>query len=253
MERRTPASKSNKRNLEKIKNDNKSNSKNSKTNERSNSSTKKRKKKKVTIPQRMVENESLEIVASPIGPIRTHPMTVLNKNILLDRLKKEIGINLGFTLSADGRGRSTSTSTSTNKSKSIQSIAKRRIVVGTNSCTRALKGLILQQQRQQHQQEEQNKSLHEKEPILCILARDVRPPTMLAHIPYLCHILGIDILLLPGMASSELGMTLGGNLVSVVFFRRSGNGEDENYGHNQDHDQKIDSFVEFARSMLPTR
>ena len=45
----------------------------------------KKKKNAVILPQHMIENESLELVASPIGPIRTNPVSASDAQIILDR------------------------------------------------------------------------------------------------------------------------------------------------------------------------
>ena len=266
------------------------------TNARQKKETPKKRKKSSLIPQQMIQNESLELVASPIiGPIRTRPLSILDKEIILDRFKKEIVDKFGFTLSpaavnghvSSKRRRiikSTSSSSSTSsltltvhdprhdprhdaegKKLIMARIAKSRIVVGTNSCTRAMETLISSQSQQlKHDDSNSNNNkdnspspvtvtvttVVSNRPLLCILARDIRPPSIMAHIPYLCHLMKVPILLLPGKASHELGSILGGKKVSVMLFTESSSSDGD------DADERchklMDSFITFAKGKLPS-
>lgn len=171
------------------------------------------------------------------------------------------------------------------KKQRLALFAKSRLVIGTNSCTRAFEQLYssLQKKSEKVQVDDEEgpvgskqiesfdnatfkessssssnatdgkTSIVSKKISLCILARDVRPPTILAHIPYLCQQLGVPILLLPGKASHDLGSILGGRKVSVLLFRERPDETMAGTGANTDkrHHDKIDSYIEFAKSKLP--
>ena len=127
--------------------------------------------------------------------------------------------------------------------KAAKAVVKKRLVAGTNQCTRILEAAV---------------SNSGPVPSLILLARDVRPPTILAHLPFLCRQLGVPILLLPGKASSDLGRVLGTKTVSVLLFcpmpTESLNHEPLEHTltpHVHKCHQHIDSYVHFARSKLP--
>lgn len=219
--------------------------------------SKKKKKKNVVIPQNVMDNESLELVASPIGPIRTKPVTTTDAQIILDRLAKEIVQKFGFTLSPVGKSDNSKKRKRVSnapvpvdpleeKKMKMTNIAKSRIVVGTNSCTRVFEKLYARPTRGRDASESSESSSTGK-PSLCLMARDVRPPAILSHIPYFCHQMNVPIILIPGNATHDLGCVLGGNKVSVLLFReRPSTSTGENGVDCQYHDM-IDSYIAFAK------
>jgi len=235
----------------------------------------KKKKNAVILPQHMIENESLELVASPIGPIRTNPVSASDAQIILDRMSREIVDKFGFTLSPVGNAgtsrkrkiistRTVPIDDAEEKKQRLARIAKSRIIIGTNSCTRAFEKLYSQQKQKQNQDRDKDQSTlsyekpgssevvsHSSKPSLCILARNVRPPSILAHIPYLCHQMNVPIILLPGKASNDLGSILGGRKVAVLLFRERPPIPDGECAADKKHHDKIDSYVEFAKLKLP--
>lgn len=229
-------------------------------------STKKPSPKKQRQPRSFADNESLACVASPIGPIRTPVVSTLVKEILLDRLEKEIVSKFSFSLSREKKqqgpkylvgGKLVSREERESKRRRVEPLTndtkkkeeklrspesekkvtvKKRLLVGTNQCTRALEAAVL------------GKGMA---PSLLVLARDVYPPTILAHIPFLAKQVGTPILLFPGRASMELGSTLGTKKVAIVLFLPSGDVTDATEEIQQCH-KDIDSFVEFAKSKVPS-
>jgi ribosomal protein L7Ae-like RNA K-turn-binding protein len=107
----------------------------------------------------------------------------------------------------------------------VRALVKSRIKIGTNECTRSLE------------------STETTRPELIILSRDVHPPTILAHIPYLAK--NVGILLLPGRASFELGKVLGTKKVAIMVFLKRPEDASE-----QEHD-RIDSLVAFLKQKIP--
>ena len=102
-------------------------------------------------------------------------------------------------------------------------------------------------------------------PSLVLLSRDVRPPTIMAHIPILCRQMGIPAVVLPGRASVELGKAVGGRSVAVaVFLPRStddeeeekktatSNGDGPSASQMQECHRRIDSYIKFALSKIPS-
>ena len=251
-------------------------------------------------PTGLLDCESIDCIASPCGrtshPIRTPVLSVDDKDILIDRLTKEVVGKFGFTLSrkvertqaADG-GAVTFTMGSggiqmakgmecddacksegdkdNNKGKNKKKkkrpkpspvereptlsdlVVKRRLIVGVNQCTRALEAAA------------RNETC---KPSLVLLSRDVRPPTILAHIPILCRQMDIPAVVLPGRASVELGKAVGGRSVAVaVLLPRSTDDEKEKKTAASDGDgpsasqiqechRRIDSYVKFALSKIPS-
>jgi len=228
------------------------------------------------IPTRLIDNESIDCVASPIGgsPIRTPVASTDDKDILIERLQKEVVDKFEFTLSKrrqrdtsimlggktdivsevnDGKGRKRKrrkvsrppAAAEASTEMTFADIVKRRLIAGTNQCTRAL---------------EASASSTGPRPSLVLLSRDVRPPTILAHIPVLCKRMGIPALVLPGRASSELGKALGGKSVAVAVFLPSTAAADAVTDGQQQLSEddvrechrRIDSYVKFAHSKVPT-
>ena len=228
----------------------------------------KTKRKNIVIPQNMVDNDSLELVASPIGPIRNYAVTPLDKDIIIERMHKEIVDKFYFTLSPP------STSSRTSKRKRVelppgdadvmekklkmQTFAKSSIIVGTNSCTRAFEKLAGVMEQKSASTEEDNTTCTTSSALLpmkrqislCVLARDIRPASTLSHIPYLCKLHNIPIVLLPGKASHELGKTLGGKKVSVLLFTCGSS--DNLQGTEKKWQQQIQSYIDFIEAKIPT-
>jgi ribosomal protein L7Ae-like RNA K-turn-binding protein len=110
------------------------------------------------------------------------------------------------------------------KEDPVKALVKSRIKLGTNECTRALESTGTKAE-------------------LIILCRDLHPPTILAHIPYLAK--NTSIFLLPGRASFELGKVLGTKKVAIMVFLQRPEDASE-----QEHD-RIDSLVAFLKQKIP--
>ena len=189
--------------------------------------TPKKKSGKITLPGHMSENKSLDIVASPLGPIQTIPISKIDKDVLLERLRVEIVKKFGYSMSRNTIARHEKSTENTKSSlgqkrkrsvipvdvanpgkndmNDMVPLVRKRLIVGINQCTRALEAASLP-------------SSTSKKPVLVMIARDLRPPTVVAHIPLLCQQLDVPILLLPGLASVELGKVLLGKSASVLVF-----------------------------------
>lgn len=217
--------------------------------------SKAKKRKNIVIPQNMIDNDSLELVASPIGPIRTYAVTHLDKDIILERLKKEIVDKFHFTLSP-------STSSRPSKRKRVelppqgdteimekklkmQRFMKDRMIIGTNSCSRAFENSVRTKEKREKSTESSSKIS------LCVLSRDVRPASILSHIPYLCQLHNVPILMLPGKASHDLGRTLGGKKVSVLLFMCGTTGSNDLKGVEKKWQQQINSYIDFIKAKIP--
>jgi ribosomal protein L7Ae-like RNA K-turn-binding protein len=75
------------------------------------------------------------------------------------------------------------------------------------------------------------------------MARDIYPPTMLAHVPVLARQLNIPLLMLPGKASVEIGKALGIRRTSILVFLPSSQTDSSSVA--------VNSFVEFVVSQIP--
>ena len=203
-------------------------------------------------PVTPLDHESLACVASPVGPISTTPVSSLDKEIIVSRFQKEIcaapfelhlSVPRGNKITTASGGRKTTTARS--QRKPLKSLARRvlesRLSIGTNQCTRALQ----QKNRQKVD--------------LVVLCRDVHPPSILAHIPYLTTVVNksCSLVLLPGRASLDLGHAMGIKKCAILAFSKR-NLEDEavREGLVDDSDQvdkyhaRIDSFIEFVKDKL---
>jgi len=88
-------------------------------------------------------------------------------------------------------------------------------------------------------------------PSLVLLTRDVRPPIILAHVPILCRLLQIPLLLLPGKASSDMGKLLGVKTASIPIFLDGGALPLGNDSKAQEKCvRQIDSYIEFAKEKV---
>jgi ribosomal protein L7Ae-like RNA K-turn-binding protein len=136
-------------------------------------------------------------------------------------------------------------------------VVRKRFVVGVNQCTRALEAAA------------KTSSGGDCKPSLVLLSRDVRPPTVLAHIPVLCRQMGVPAAVLPGRASAELGRAVGGRSAAVALFLpraaavvetdETANGDGDDGGDEasgpssrqvQECHRRIDSYVKFALSKI---
>ncbi len=177
--------------------------------------------------------ETLASVAAPFEtPIRTPLVSQLTKEIFMDRFQQAIVSRFQFSLSSHLRGDDPS---SLQDVKSRRTVLKQRILVGTNACTRALESAVYS-----------SKGLS---PLLLVVAADLNPPTILAHIPVLAKQTRVPILLLPGRASQELGKILWTKKVAIMCFQphvpiyKGTSVEQEVHG-------AVDSFVDFVLQKL---
>jgi len=191
----------------------------------------------VKVPQGTIDSESLELVASIMGPIRTSPVSNLDRDIIIDRLRIELVDKYYFNYYSLQSERTALKNSNENKSRELCKYLK----VGVNECTRALEASC-------QLSEDGGKTFV---PILVILARDLRPPTILAHFPYLCKRLDIPIILLPGKASSDLGKVFRRKSASVIVFfgykRRCIDSDDVEIS------RRVSSYVDFATSKIPIK
>ncbi len=227
----------------------------------------------------MIDNESLERVASPLGEVHTIAISPLDKQVILDRLKKEIVEPFGFSMSTasssssnpkrrqlEGESQLKSKVTKGDDGYQLAHIAQSRLVIGTNSCTRVMNKLfasnvkIKKGDRKNGNDGKSASTQTPKKPSLCVLCRDIRPPTILAHVPYLCQQLNIPIILLPGRASFDLGQALGAKTASVVLFLDrdqkeavSGSDSDSSSKAEIKRHNQIDSYIEFVKEKLPQK
>lgn len=197
-----------------------------------------------------MDNESLACVASPNGPIRTPVVDNVTKEIVLDRLEKEIIKRFSLTLSVPRAKRpmvvkgGKMVPAERKRGKPSRDPSKAlimsRIKIGTNECTRALEAAV---------------GGAAAAPLLILLGRDVYPPNILAHIPYLAKQVGTPVMLLPGRASHEMGKTMGVKKVAILLFLPGPNtaSDKTSQGDSQEARQhsKIDSFVDFIKSKIP--
>jgi hypothetical protein len=227
--------------------------------------------KKRKLPTNFRNAMSLEIV---VGPQRTLVHTPVAsdviKEIFLDRLVKELvtpflqkteksaaGTTLKHVM-INGKLVAQKVSATAhpkpNAENPIQDAAelkrkriKDRIVMGTNQCSRLLENLLDTKHKDDFDPSGDSSKPIIRRPSLIVLAKDIYPPTMLAHVPVLAKELGIPVLLLPGKASVELGCALQVRRTSVLIFL-SGNEEEDSDSAGED---PIDSFVAFIQSQMP--
>ena len=200
-------------------------------------------------PRSLMDNESLACVASPGGPIRTPVVDNITKEIILDRLEREICKRFHFCLSVprarrpkvmrDGKMVPVERKRQkTDESDTSESLLKSRMKIGTNECTRALEAAV---------------AGVGSAPSLILLAKGVHPPNILAHIPYLAKKVGTPIMMLPGRASWEMGKKLGAKKVAILLFlpRPKTNTEAVDAKTRSTEHARIDSFVDFIKSKIP--
>jgi len=167
------------------------------------------------MPRSVHESRSLACVATALGPCTTAVVEPRDKEIILERLRKEIARKFCANLSL--------------KKRFPFQRLKHRMVIGVNVCSRALeKG--------------------GKRGEVLIVARDVRPPTVMGHIPSLARRHSIPLLLLPGRSSVELAEIFGIRKLSVILFLRSDGDSPLSVGE----DRAIDSFINFIKTKAPS-
>jgi ribosomal protein L7Ae-like RNA K-turn-binding protein len=225
------------------------------------------KKKRKNPPKTFLENESLiSVVGLPSGmkpgeAVTTPAVTELEKEIFLERFTKEIVQPFSFLLHTprkDSAGfivvggklkkrrhqdknepaaakriepkNETNSSSLSPDEISKRQFVRKRLVIGTNQCSRIL------QQAQTGSREV---------PSLMVMARDIYPPTMLAHAPVLARALNIPLLMLPGKASFELGKALGTKKTSIMLFLPSSEADGSH--------SVMNSFIDFVVKKVPNR
>jgi hypothetical protein len=239
---------------------------------------------------RFTENDSLSLVSSVYGMIHTKYPSSVDRDVVLNRFQKEIveRFQLGSyrlhrrlrTKKQTFRGPQATTFVGNDISgvdcsghtqgappwnsrfPELSSIALSRISLGTNQCT-----CILERAMMQLKSESSSFSPHcsWRRPQLIILARDVRPPHILAHIPVLAQQLSIPLLLLSGNTSKDMGSALGIKLCAIIMFlprleEDSMQQQQQQLGGDHPLDMAtitryhndIDSFIEYAKSKIPT-
>lgn len=212
-----------------------------------NDTNKKRKRKNIKVPSEFIQNESLEIVISPSGPIKSTTVTEEDKEILLQRLKIEL-LNKYLNSSKESNN-SVHNDIDVKNNANIFKLFRKCLIVGTNECTRALEMSCTSTNSAKGLRDTNREKMI---PLLVMLATDIRPPTILAHIPCLCMQLGIPILLLPGKASSEVGKIFNIKQSSILLFMSY----DKQYYEGLSTDERnllnrINSYVRFAISKMP--
>eukprot|EP00578_Thalassiosira_sp_NH16_P013783 CAMPEP_0181120296 /NCGR_PEP_ID=MMETSP1071-20121207/24079_1 /TAXON_ID=35127 /ORGANISM="Thalassiosira sp., Strain NH16" /LENGTH=197 /DNA_ID=CAMNT_0023204939 /DNA_START=75 /DNA_END=665 /DNA_ORIENTATION=+ len=180
----------------------------------------------------MPENEDIRCVASPYASSSTEGITtpVLSagmKHLILERLEKEIVCKLSSgsicyrRRRVPGKGQSgkkrrresQSIAEAAKAMETAESVVRSRFIVGINQCTRMLESVF----KHRNEGQQQNAGL----PLLILLARDVRPASIIAHISIYARLLNIPILILPGKASVELGKAVGIRSVAAAAFLSS--------------------------------
>ena len=209
--------------------------------------------RKRKLPTSFLESQTLSLVSdfpttkeedsySSRRIVNTNVVSESTKAIFLDRFSKEVvqpfrpspskGVGGLFVMMENGT--LTRQPQCTRKEKSDDSednIWRERLVMGTNQCLRNLENDIKNQPGP-------------PQASLMVLARDIYPPTMLAHAPVMAKRLGIPVLLLPGKASNEIGQAVGVKKTSILLFLSS--------KANDQGNSKINSFVDFVISdMIP--
>jgi ribosomal protein L7Ae-like RNA K-turn-binding protein len=205
--------------------------------------SKKTKSKKRSLPTNFLDCRSL--VQVPSFPsleeaseiISSEVISDVGKQIFLERLVKEVVRPFRPTRSTghsfvviDGKLQKKKTPAQ-KSSESIEvatkSIWSLRVKIGVNQCLKML---------------EVNLKTDDV-PALVVVAKDMYPPTVLAHVPVIARERKIPLLMLPGKASSELGNALGLRKTSIMLFMKSDGTNAENKAMN--------SFLEFMVSEIP--
>jgi len=225
-----------------------------------------------------------DIVATPV-------LSAEMKNLLLDRLNKEILSKLSGSLCRRGSvsskklsgkkrrrkgkdedpklgsGSGIAAKASIEKVKGekldapvspAESVVRSRFFVGINQCTRILENTV------QHQTEGQQQHAGSKatpKPSLILLARDVRPATILAHVSLYARLLNVPTLVLPGKASVEMGKAAGVRSAAVAVFLSpsrckegraaiASEGDAQNGWEWKEAQDDVDSFINYVVSKI---
>ena len=215
-----------------------------------NASMKRKRKNSIKAPASFQQNESLEIVASMYGPIRITPTTAIDKDILLQRLKIELLDRFIFkrnSVKKTKNGENLDTSkekgdkVEKNKEFDRSECLNKYLVVGVNQCTRVLEQAFSRDGAKRE----------EMKPSLVMLSRDLRPPTILAHIPSFCKQLDVPMILLPGRASSEIGNVFGIKSASVVIFMTQENQSRKDLEKSEiELCKSVNSYIDFAKRKI---
>ena len=229
-----------------------------------------KRKRKFRPPKSVLDCESAAVVVdfpdnnkNKRQLVTTTPASVVDKEIVLERFQKEIVRPFSFVLhnlltalssrtkqekedaqlkkqqQSNKRRRTTTLLPKEDQEK--REFLRTRMIMGINQCSKLLEEAFLSAEQQEQKKE--------SAPTLIILARDVFPPTMVAHIPVLASRLDIPLLLLPGKASVELGQALGTKKTSILVFLPSSQQDAEDLDPRH---QAIDSFVKFVAAKVPT-
>jgi hypothetical protein len=182
--------------------------------------------------------------------IRT-PMASPNVGeLFLERFQIEIVNRFRYTLSSQIR--LLHENDSIEAIKKYRSVLKKRVLVGINACTRHFEWCLKVMETDCNNMKS---SPLEERPLLLVLATDVMPPTIMAHLPVLANRFSppIQIFLLPGKSSSiDLGKILGTKKVAALLFTSQRNiFVDDELKMNDDRVHRaVDSFVEFMLQKL---
>lgn len=188
--------------------------------------------------KRLVHKNCITRVASAFGVIDNKIITALEKDIVLNRLEKEITSRFHFGLRRSSHHEKYQEEIlPQDDDDAVFDVLKSRILAGVNQCTHRLETVT-----------------SHASPSIIIIARDVRPPTSLAHIPVIANHRNIPLLVLPGRSSTEMGNIMGVKTVSVLMFLEE---EERNADmiiqsrKTKDCHKSIDSFVKFLISKIP--
>lgn len=218
--------------------------------------SRKRKRKNIKLPNGIEQNESLEVVASPAGPIRNIAVSTIDKDILLQRLQIELLDKYQSSGKDSSSNMKSVGDTSVDMQPNLSKLLSEYLVVGTNGCTRALQKA---KNKSNHNIDRNDKGVLDSDgkedikllPSLVMLARDSRPPTTMAHIPYLCIQLNVPILLLPGRASLEFGKAFKMKKASVLLFMKCSNEDVSTLSRSEKElINRVNSYVDFAMSKM---
>mmetsp|Transcript_35810 Transcript_35810/g.40829 ORF Transcript_35810/g.40829 Transcript_35810/m.40829 type:complete len:226 (+) Transcript_35810:9-686(+) len=213
------------------------------------------KRQKREAPINPLDAVGLSQLSSYYGILKTPIIISSEKDIILDRLKKELIIPFELVLSvprlynrnATAASKLTQINISKRNKKKVENwkvgIIKSRMWIGINQGTRALE---------------------QEQPELVLLCNDVHSSIISQHVikriksPNTTS--KVPIIIFPGSrASFELGKIIGINRASLVVFTKQPTGESlkGNIDHNTNeveihrYHQKIDSFLEFCKSKVP--
>lgn len=184
---------------------------------------------------------SLEYVSSAFGSVESKVVTLSTKELVLERLRNEI-IKFQYSLRTNEKNNPKCVTLENNNvlKSNISQVLKQRIIIGSNQCTRKLE--------MAYGHDKANSECH---PMLLLLSRDVRPPTILCHIPALAKKMDIPLILLPGKASRDLGNIFNIKRASVVLFLSKGKAVDNSALLNvRKCHESLDSMIGFLINQM---